>query len=72
MWLTGSQARYVSVVRHHRGSPTRMTIAAIDRAAVWPRLFSARQKKKIKNPSTARDFPHETYSDASLHTGFSH
>lgn len=27
---------------------------------------------KIKNPSTARDFPHETYSDASLHTGFSH
>lgn len=46
IWLTGSQARYVSVVRHHKGSPTRMTIAAIERVAVWPRFFSINQKQK--------------------------
>lgn len=43
IWLTGNQARYVSVVRHHRGAPTRMTMAAMDRAARWPRLCSERQ-----------------------------
>lgn len=42
IWLTGNQARYVSVVRHHRGTPTMMTTAAMDRAAIWPRLRSAR------------------------------
>lgn len=42
IWLTGNHARYVSVVRHHRGTPTMMTTAAIDRAAIWPRLRSAR------------------------------
>lgn len=41
--LTGNQARYVSVVRHHKGTPTMMTTAAIDRAAIWPRLRSERQ-----------------------------
>lgn len=45
IWLTGNQARYVSVVRHHRGTPTMMTTAAMDRAASWPRLRSEKCKR---------------------------
>lgn len=53
IWLTGNHARYVSVVRHHRGTPTMMTTAAIDRAAIWPRLRSARHTQyKLKHSFT--------------------
>lgn len=37
----GSQARYVSVVFHHKGMPTTITTAAMARAAYRPRCFSA-------------------------------
>lgn len=51
IWLTGNQARYVSVVRHHRGTPTMMTTAAMDRAASWPRLRSERHKETVRQIS---------------------